>query len=206
SVFRDELVNLFPHNEDAQKLAKNTFMLSELLTKQAKDYDPPRLHMKAVLHGHCHHKSVLGFDGEQELLKKMGLEVQVVDSGCCGMAGSFGFEAGEKYEVSMKAGERKLLPEVRKASERALIVSDGFSCREQIEMGTKRRALHTAQVLQMAMREGSAGSAGPLPETAYAPSNQERAEASGVRKWQVGMAAAVMAGAAGAVALKASRR
>ncbi|HLG71401.1 MAG TPA: FAD-linked oxidase C-terminal domain-containing protein [Chloroflexota bacterium] len=201
SVFRDEMLNLFPHNADAQKLAKQVFLLDEFLGKQAKDYDPPRLHRKAIVHGHCHHKSVLGFGSSQKLLEKMGLDLEVLDSGCCGMAGSFGFEAGEKYEVSQMCGERKLLPKVRETPPDALLVADGFSCREQIEMGTHRRALHTAQVLQMAMKDGSSGPAGPLPEREYVPSNQDRALATGLRRWQaIAAASAAALGLAGVAA------
>jgi Fe-S oxidoreductase len=90
---------------------------------------------------------------EEKVLRGLGLDVEVLDSGCCGMAGSFGFEAGERYEVSMKCGEQVLLPAVRRAAEDTLIVADGFSCQEQIAQATGRRALHLAQVLQMALRE-----------------------------------------------------
>jgi Fe-S oxidoreductase len=151
SVFRDEMTNLLGRNEDAEKLRSQTFLLSEFLVRKA-DYHPPRLDRKAVVHGHCHHKSVLKFDAEQELLKRTGLDFQVLDAGCCGMAGSFGFEA-EKYEVSVQIGERVLLPAVRRAASDTLIIADGFSCYEQIEGLAGRTALHIAEVLQMAIRE-----------------------------------------------------
>jgi Fe-S oxidoreductase len=100
--------------------------------------------------GHCHHKATGGIGGEQKLLEAMGMEIDAPDSGCCRMAGSFGFEAGH-YDISMACGERVLLPEVRKASPDALVVADGFSCRTQIEQGnTGRRGLHVAQVLRLA--------------------------------------------------------
>ena len=105
------------------------------------------------MHGHCHHKSVLGFKTEEDLLKKTGVDLQVLESGCCGMAGAFGYEE-EHYDVSIACGERVLLPAVRDASPNTLILADGFSCREQIQQQTKRHALHFAQVLQMAMHEG----------------------------------------------------
>lgn len=151
SVFRDEMPNLLGHNKDADRLKQQTFLLSEFLVKQA-DYHPPQLKSKAIVHGHCHHKSILKFDCEQELLKRLGLDFQVLDSGCCGMAGSFGFEA-DKYEVSVKIGERVLLPAVRKADPDTLIIADGFSCCEQIEGLAGREALHIAEVLQMAIQE-----------------------------------------------------
>ena len=99
-------------------------------------------------------------ESEARLLSKIGLEAEILDSGCCGMAGSFGFEAGERFEVSMKAGERVLLPAVRAAAADSLIIADGFSCREQIRQATGRQALHSAQVLQMALKKEFAHAAG----------------------------------------------
>jgi FAD/FMN-containing dehydrogenase/Fe-S oxidoreductase len=153
SVFRDEMPNLLAHNKDAERLNQQTFLLSEFLIKKA-NYQPPQLKRKAIVHGHCHHKSILKFDSEQELLERIGLDFQVLDSGCCGMAGSFGFEA-DKYDVSVKIGERVLLPAVRNAAPETLIIADGFSCFEQIEGLAGRKVLHIAEVLQMAIREGN---------------------------------------------------
>jgi Fe-S oxidoreductase len=90
----------------------------------------------------------MGFDAEERVLARAGLDAEVLDSGCCGMAGAFGFERGEHYDVSVKAGERVLLPAVRAAPDDTMIVADGFSCREQIRQCTGRRALHLAEVLQ----------------------------------------------------------
>jgi Fe-S oxidoreductase len=118
------------------------------------EYQPPRLDRKVLLHGHCHQKALMKMGDEESLLRKMGLELQPLDSGCCGMAGAFGFEAG-KYAVSQAIGERVLLPAVRAAAAGTVIVSDGFSCREQIQQATRRRAMHVAEVLQMAMETGS---------------------------------------------------
>jgi FAD/FMN-containing dehydrogenase/Fe-S oxidoreductase len=151
SVFRDEMTNLLGKNAEAQKLKSQTYLLSEFLINQA-DYRPPQLKRKAIVHAHCHHKSVLKFDSESELLKRTGLDFHVLDSGCCGMAGSFGFEA-EKYDVSVKIGERVLLPALRSATPDTLIITDGFSCSQQIEGLTGRKALHIAEVLQMAIGE-----------------------------------------------------
>ncbi|HKF21748.1 MAG TPA: FAD-linked oxidase C-terminal domain-containing protein [Candidatus Angelobacter sp.] len=153
SVFRDEMPNLLGPNEQAEKLRRQSFLLSEFLVQKA-GYRPPQLSRKALVHGHCHHKSVLKFDSEQELLKRLGLDFQIIDSGCCGMAGSFGFEK-EKYDVSVKIGERVLLPAVRQAAPDTLIIADGFSCFQQIEQLTGRRALHIAEVLQMAIQEAT---------------------------------------------------
>ena len=105
---------------------------------------------------HCHHEHVMKFDAENAVLKKLGLDYEMLDSGCCGMAGSFGFEAGH-YDVSVAVGERVLLPAVRQADDETLIIADGFSCREQIAGLTGRGALHLAQVIQMALHEGPRG-------------------------------------------------
>jgi hypothetical protein len=108
----------------------------------------------------------LNFEQEKSLLEKMGLDCDVLDSGCCGMAGAFGYEK-DHYDVSIQCGERVLLPAVRQASHDSLIVTDGFSCREQILQQTDRRALHIAQVMQMALHEGPDGPTHKLPEDRY---------------------------------------
>ncbi|HKD45511.1 MAG TPA: FAD-linked oxidase C-terminal domain-containing protein [Candidatus Angelobacter sp.] len=154
SVFRDEMTNLLGGNLEAGRLRSQVFLLSEFLVGKA-DYHPPQLRRKALVHGHCHHKSVLRFDAEQELLRRLGLDFRVLDSGCCGMAGSFGFEA-DKYQVSVAIGERVLLPAVRSAATDTLIIADGFSCVQQIEALTGRTALHIAEVLGMALGERAA--------------------------------------------------
>ncbi len=159
SVFRDEMTNLLPGNEAAQQLKAHTFLFSEFLVNKA-GYRPAQLRRKALVHGHCHHKSVLKFDSEFELLSRTGLDFQVLDSGCCGMAGSFGFEA-EKYGVSVAIGERVLLPAVRNASPDTLIITDGFSCYQQIEQLTGRKAMHIAEVLQIALSEIPSGAREP---------------------------------------------
>ncbi|MFF9127410.1 FAD-binding and (Fe-S)-binding domain-containing protein [Streptomyces sp. NPDC014889] len=165
AVFRDELVNLFPHDMDARRLAQQSLTLSELLTRHG--YQPPQLHRRALVQAHCHHQAVMGFDAELDLLAAMGLDVERPDSGCCGMAGSFGYEHGERYEVSLKAGERVILPRVRETPKDTLVIADGFSCREQIAQGTDRRPLHLAQVLRMALHEGPEGTPGDYPERGW---------------------------------------
>ncbi|HEX2911832.1 MAG TPA: FAD-binding and (Fe-S)-binding domain-containing protein [Chloroflexia bacterium] len=167
SVFLDEMTNLLPNNQDARRLKNQTYTLDAFLKKVAKDYHPPKLKRKALVHGHCHHKSVMHMHPEEALLQESGLDYRMLDSGCCGMAGAFGFEKGEHYDVSIKAGERVLLPAVRNADKETLIITDGFSCREQIAQTTDRQALHLAQVLQMAMQEGNQDSSGEYPEKKY---------------------------------------
>lgn len=155
AVFRDELLNLFPNDEDAKRLSRNTYLLNEFLLTVADAYQPPRLYGKAIVHGHCHQKAILGMDADKKMLEKLGLEATFLDAGCCGMAGSFGFEDGH-FEVSRNVGELALLPAVRQTPQDTLIIADGFSCREQIAQLTHRRALHTAQVLQMAIQQNQA--------------------------------------------------
>ena len=171
AVFRDELTSLLPHNQNARRLAQQTFLFSEFLEQQVKQYQPPQLHRKAVVHGHCHHKAIMKLTDEESLLAKLGLDCDVLDSGCCGMAGAFGFEK-DHYDVSLKIGERVLLPAVREADKETLIIADGFSCREQIEQTTDRRALHVAQVLQMALHDGNGQLAEAYPEKKYTQSPQ----------------------------------
>jgi len=151
SVFRDELRNLFPGDERADRLRRQTLLLSEFLEHHAPGYAPPRLDRTVVLHGHCHHKALMKMTDEESLLRKMGAAVEAIDGGCCGMAGPFGF-AAETYGVAQAIGERVLLPVVRRAPPDAMIVSDGFSCREQIAQATGRRALHLAEVIESAAR------------------------------------------------------
>jgi Fe-S oxidoreductase len=153
SVFRDELRNLFPHDERANKLRQQTFLLSEFLQSQSPGYPAPELRAKILLHGHCHHKALMKMGAEESVLRRTGAQVQCPDSGCCGMAGPFGFER-EKYEIAQAIGERVLLPAVRSADPETIIVADGFSCREQIRQSTGRTAMHLADVLQFALRRG----------------------------------------------------
>ncbi len=167
AVFRDELTNILPDDQDARRLHQQTFLLSEFLEKKAPDYQPPTLKRKAVVHGHCQHKAIMGMTDEEAVLRKMGLDVNVLDAGCCGMAGSFGYEKGDKYDVSIACGERVLLPAVRDAAKDTLVIANGFSCRGQIEQETDRHALHLAQVIQMAMRDGDGGAGGAYPEQDY---------------------------------------
>src|SRR5438128_9398492 len=114
AVFRDELINLFPYHERARRLSQQTFLLSEFLEKHAKNFELPRFDRRALLHGHCHHKSIMKMTDEEAVLRRMGVDFQTPAPGCCGMAGSFGFEK-DNYDVSLAIGELELLPAVRKA-------------------------------------------------------------------------------------------
>jgi len=160
SVFRDELGSLLPDSEVIRAVRSQTRTLAELLAaRDDLQWEVPA-GGRVLLHGHCHQKALGGLSAEETLLRRIGHEYELLDSGCCGMAGSFGFEQGH-YQVSQAIGERVLLPAVRAADAATLIVTDGFSCREQIAQGTPRRAVHLAQALQLAM---SSQPARALPE------------------------------------------
>jgi FAD/FMN-containing dehydrogenase/Fe-S oxidoreductase len=193
AVFRDELINLFPNDARARRLSQQTFLLSEFLEKEAKGFQPPRLDRKALVHGHCHHKSVMKMTDEESVLKRMGVAYEAPAPGCCGMAGSFGFEH-DKYDISVAIGEMELLPAVRNASPDSLIIADGFSCREQIAQCTDRHALHLAEVIQMALQEGHLGPVGPYPEQT---SVRERYEEVSASMQRAGLAVAGVAAGAG---------
>jgi FAD/FMN-containing dehydrogenase/Fe-S oxidoreductase len=168
AVFRNELVNMLPGNEDARRLARQTQTLGEFLARHAEGWEIPRLESKALVHFHCHQRATSDTDCDCAVLDRLGLDYEVLDTGCCGLAGSFGYEAGERYELSVKAGERVLFPAARGASAHTLLVTDGFSCRTQVEHGSQRSPLHLAQVLQMAIQRGPAGPAIERAERAYA--------------------------------------
>lgn len=103
-----------------------------------------------MVQGHCHQKAVIGMDRDEQLLRAAGAAVEILDSGCCGVAGSFAFEPGH-HDVSMACGERVLLPAVRSAAEETVVIADGFSCRLQISDGTDRQAVHLAEALAAAL-------------------------------------------------------
>ncbi len=177
AVFKDELGKLLPEDDDAKRLAESVYHFAEFFEEFG--VDPPRLERKAFVWGHCHHKATGGIDPEVELLQRMGVEVETLSAGCCGLAGSWGFEAAH-YDVSMTCGEQGLLPRVRELEQETLVVADGFSCKTQIEQGdTGRRALHVAQVLKLAREHGAAGPAGPKPERLYYEVRPQRSLAGG---------------------------
>jgi FAD/FMN-containing dehydrogenase/Fe-S oxidoreductase len=152
AVFRDELRKLMPHDEHARRLVGQTFVLDELLDRYASDWELPQLDGEALMHGHCHHEAVIGVEGEHRMIERTGVRLERLKAGCCGLAGSFGYQAGDPYDVSVAAGERVLLPAVRAAAAGTMVVADGFSCRTQIATGTGRQAVHSAQLLQRALQ------------------------------------------------------
>lgn len=192
STFRDELLNLFPHDKDAERLAKQTYLWSEFLQKYAGDVDLGDLSgEKALVHGHCHQKSVLDFDPETALLERLGVDHEVLDSGCCGMAGSFGFEE-DHFEVAQACGERVLLPAVRRADPRTLIITSGFSCREMMQQNRLRPPLHTAEVVHMAMQRSGRLTA-PVGEGVPAARATMDGRPSTTARLAIGAAAALLA-------------
>ncbi|HEY2497866.1 MAG TPA: FAD-linked oxidase C-terminal domain-containing protein [Candidatus Angelobacter sp.] len=200
SVFRDELHNLFPDDPLADKLRKQTLLLSEFLEQKAGSARLPRINQKALVQGHCHHKSLLKFEAENSVMQKLGLDVEVLASGCCGMAGSFGFE-NDKYDISVAIGERKLLPAVRQAPTSTMIMADGFSCREQIAQETDREALHLAEVIQMGFQQTDQ-TTGIYPEKALV--NRRKSARRGARIRALASLAAI--GVGGALAWRLIRK
>jgi FAD/FMN-containing dehydrogenase/Fe-S oxidoreductase len=146
SVFRDEARSLFPDDPRADRLREQTVLLGEFLDRHAPAYRPPRVPEAALVHVHCHQKAVMKSTDEALLLRSFGVRVVAPDSGCCGMAGAFGFDK-HTFEVSQAIGERVLLPAVREVEAGTLVVADGFSCREQIAQATGRLAVHLAEAL-----------------------------------------------------------
>src|SRR5690606_36046090 len=132
---------------EAAALAGNVHTLAEFLRTHAPGWSPPALPRSAITQVHCHHHAVLGFDADEDLLAAAGVANTTLESGCCGLAGNFGFERGH-YEVSKAVGERVLLPAVRAAGQDQLVIADGFSCRTQIAQETPRRAVPLAEALR----------------------------------------------------------
>ncbi|MGY4099892.1 FAD-binding and (Fe-S)-binding domain-containing protein [Nocardia sp. R16R-3T] len=155
AVFRSDLPELLPGDEDARRLANQVRTLGEFLTERADDWEPPRIVGHAVVQPHCHQHAILHYEADQRLLGATGLDVEVLDAGCCGLAGNFGFERGH-YDVSVACAEDKLMPAIRNREPETLVLADGFSCRTQIEhLDPPTRARHAAQVLAEAIRSGS---------------------------------------------------
>jgi FAD/FMN-containing dehydrogenase/Fe-S oxidoreductase len=189
AVFRDELTNLFPNDMNARRLQQQTFLLSEFLDKKAPEYEVPKLARKAMVHMHCHHRAIMGPGAEEKLLKQMKADYELLDSGCCGMAGAFGYEKGDHYDVSIACGERALLPKVRDADEQTMIIADGFSCREQIQQDTDRHALHLAEAIVLAKHDRNRGA---QPETALLEDRSRAFRRAAVRTGAVVAAGGVL--------------
>jgi Fe-S oxidoreductase len=148
SVFKDELLELFPADPRALRMSQQVWLLADFLAANAPNSNAGRLTgVQILLHGHCHHKAVFGGpDSEIALLRQAGAVIEQTQAGCCGMAGPFGF-AADKFEVSKAIAQEGLLPAVNAAAPETIIVADGFSCREQIAQLGHRKALHFAEIL-----------------------------------------------------------
>ncbi|MDG4801413.1 FAD-binding and (Fe-S)-binding domain-containing protein [Micromonospora sp. WMMD980] len=152
AVFRSDAHELFPADDDVTRLREQTVTLAELLHDHSPGWRPPRLDAHALIQTHCHHHAILGTAADQAVLHAAGVDAEFLDSGCCGLAGNFGFEQGH-HEVSEACAERVLLPAVRDAAETDVILADGFSCRTQVEQSASdgRSALHLAELLRAAL-------------------------------------------------------
>ncbi|WP_017546246.1 FAD-binding and (Fe-S)-binding domain-containing protein [Nocardiopsis prasina] len=149
AALKHDLVELLP-GEESTRVAAAVHTFAGFLNEYAPDWTPPRVDASALAQVHCHQHAVSGFDADRELIARAGIDGEVLDSGCCGLAGDFGFTEGH-YEVSSAIGERELLPRVRAAGPDTLVLADGYSCRTQIEQGTGRRALHLAEALALGL-------------------------------------------------------
>jgi Fe-S oxidoreductase len=153
SALKDDYLYLLPGNEKAARVAKGVFPLEEFIVGLADrgelGLEFEDLEGEILLHGHCHQKALFGTEATHRMLALTGAAVREVDSGCCGMAGSFGYES-EHYEISLKMGERRLFPAVRTHS--GPTAAPGVSCRAQIEHGTGVRAEHPVEILYRAMK------------------------------------------------------
>ncbi|MFI9255088.1 FAD-binding and (Fe-S)-binding domain-containing protein [Streptomyces sp. NPDC053069] len=152
AVFRADAPELMPADQDVQRLAGQVRTFAEQLVHHAPDgWRPPQLARQATVQTHCHQHAIMKFDADRELMRRAHLDAEVLDEGCCGLAGNFGFERGH-HEVSMAVAEQGVLPAVRGAAPDSLVLADGFSCRTQIEEGgTGRRALHLAEALALGL-------------------------------------------------------
>ena len=151
AVFRSDLTELLYGDEDAHRLAQQTRTIGELLRERAPEWRPSVHEHRAIMQPHCHQHAILGVDKDREMLELAGTDTRVLDAGCCGLAGNFGFERGH-YHVSVACAEDKLMPAVRQADGDTTIIADGFSCRTQItHLANHRVPRHTAEVLAEAL-------------------------------------------------------
>ena len=163
AVFRDELPNMLPHDEDAKRLASQVTLLASFVRRHEERFAFDRIERSVLYHGHCHQKAIFGTRDDVELLQSLGASVDAPDTGCCGMAGSFGFESGH-FDISRAVGERVLLPAARAATD-TTIVTDGFSCREQVIQLAGRHPRHIAEVLRDAQVKPSTAEQEEAKET-----------------------------------------
>ncbi|MFB7506902.1 FAD-binding and (Fe-S)-binding domain-containing protein [Streptomyces broussonetiae] len=200
AVFRADAPELMPADQDVQRLAGQVRTFAEQLVHHAPDHwRPPQLARQAIVQTHCHQHAIMKFDADRELMRRARLDTDVLDEGCCGLAGNFGFERGH-HEVSMAVAEQGVLPAVRGAAPDSLVLADGFSCRTQIEQGrTGRRALHLAEVLAL-------GLDGNLPSEQPERLAQRPDQPSRTARWAATAGAGAVTATAMAVAGRAALR
>jgi FAD/FMN-containing dehydrogenase/Fe-S oxidoreductase len=148
AVFRSDAAELFPDNQDVLRLRDHTLTLAELLTEHTPGWQPPKLRRPVLSQVHCHQHAIMGWEADAKLLSDADTEPELLEAGCCGLAGDFGFQVGHG-DVSRACAERALLPKLRDASPEAVVLADGFSCRTQIhELDSGgREAIHLAELL-----------------------------------------------------------
>jgi FAD/FMN-containing dehydrogenase/Fe-S oxidoreductase len=152
AVFRADAPDLLAGDQDIARLGAQMRTFAEQLVNHAPDgWQPPRADRAATVQTHCHQHAILGTDPDRELMHRAGIDADVLDAGCCGLAGNFGFEQGH-YDLSKAIAEQGVLPAVRDTAPSAFVLADGFSCRTQIDQAaTGRQALHLAEVLALAL-------------------------------------------------------
>jgi FAD/FMN-containing dehydrogenase/Fe-S oxidoreductase len=201
AVFRSDAHELFPHDADINRLRHQTVTLAELLHRHTPGWRPPPLPVHALIQTHCHQHAVLGAAADHAVLDEAGVRAEFLDSGCCGLAGNFGFEQGH-YEVSEACAERVLRPALRAAADQDVVLADGFSCRTQIEQGDSngRAAIHLAEMLRAGLR-GDPVTARPEQRWARRPSGPSTA----ARMSAAGLVGLTALGSAGAVVAATAR-
>ncbi|MCN9243490.1 FAD-binding protein [Streptomyces sp. RY43-2] len=208
AVFRADAPELLPLDQDVRRLAGQVRTFAEHLVDHAPEtWQPPRAARQAIVQTHCHQHAIMGFEADQELMRRAHLDARVLDEGCCGLAGNFGFEHGH-HEISMAVAEQGVLPAVRAVPPDTLVLADGFSCRTQIEDGrTGRRALHLAEVLALAL-DGDLPGDYPerLAQRPDGPSRAARWATTAITVTTASAAALAAASAASAVARRGAPR
>jgi Fe-S oxidoreductase len=207
AVFRSDAAELFPTDQDVHRLRDHTVTLAELLTQHTDGWEPPRLdggsegngRVQALAQVHCHQHAVLGWDADEQLLDAAGVDVEHLESGCCGLAGNFGFTAGHG-EVSEAIAEQVLLPRLRETGQDTVVLADGFSCRTQIhELDSGgHEGVHVAELLAAGL---AAGPDGGRVDPRCLSADRPAAPSAAARA-----AALAAAGAGGLGALAAARR
>ncbi|MFE0810742.1 FAD-binding and (Fe-S)-binding domain-containing protein [Streptomyces sp. NPDC058794] len=208
AVFRADAGEMFPGDQDVRRLAEQTVTLSELLTEHSPGYEPPRVperSAKALAQVHCHQHAIMGWEADRELLRRAGVDAERLDSGCCGLAGNFGFERGH-LDVSEACAERVLLPRLREEDEATVVLADGFSCRTQIHEFDSggHEGVHLAELLASALPRPAGDT--DVPGSAYGTAPGARPTAPGRRAKALALAGTGLAAVGSAAALSRALR